>query len=325
MIFFRQLRLETSITSIIDNEAVDILRKTENFTKNKASGLPNTISSFSFINTLLTAMKCLSILKPLSVKLQKRDLDVYEAYTISNNVTDNPQDIRDKIEGIWTEWFWTEWFDLAVTTAANVGVVFSIQRRTNQQQHRDDVPAQTPSDYYKRAVAIPLLDHLQSEMKTYFNPTNDAVLSSLFNLLPELVAVGDRNPDIEAALEFYENDLPSPHVVDVELPRWKSKWCSTEDADLPTSAVQTLAARDQEVFPNIHTLIRILCMLPILSAECEHSFSTLRRLKTYLRSTMSSERESGLALMNINYHRDVNIEEVINTFAQWQPRRLLFA
>ena len=48
-------------------------------------------------------------------------------------------------------------------------------------------------------------------------------------------------------------------------------------------------------------------------------------LLTYLRSTMSSERESGLALMNINYHRDINIEEVINTFAQRQPRRLLFA
>jgi len=69
------------------------------------------------------------------------------------------------------------------TTAANVGVRFvsSIPRRTNQQQHRDNVPsnvpAQTPSDYYKLAVAIPLLDHLQSEMKTFFNPKNDAVLS----------------------------------------------------------------------------------------------------------------------------------------------------
>ena len=91
---------------------------------------------------------------------------------------------------------------------------------------RGNVPVQTPSDYYKRAVAIPLLDHLKSEMKTYFNRTNDAVLSNLFNLLPELVAVGDRNPDIEAALEFYENDLPSLHVVDVELLRWKRKWCS---------------------------------------------------------------------------------------------------
>ena len=93
----------------------------------------------------------------------------------------------------------------SVTTAENVGVVPSIPRRTNQQQHRDNVPAQTSSDYCKRAVAIPFLDHLQSEMKTNFNPTNDAVLSSLFNLLPEL--------------EFYESDLPYPHVVDVELLR----------------------------------------------------------------------------------------------------------
>ena len=98
------------------------------------------------------------------------------------------------------------------------------------------------------------------------NPTNDAVLSSLFNLLPELVAVGDRNPDIKAALEFYENDLPSPHVVDVELLQWKRKWCSTEDANFPC---------DREFFPNINTLIRILCRLPITLAECERSFGTL--------------------------------------------------
>ena len=145
------------------------------------------------------------------MKLQKRDLDVYETYTKSNNVTDDHQDIRDNIQDTWIEWF-----DLTVTTAASVGVAASIPRRTNQLQHRDNVRNQTPSDYYKRAVAIHLLDHLQSEMKTYFNPTNGAVLSSLVNFLPELVAVGERNSDIEAALEFCEKDLPSPHVVDVE-------------------------------------------------------------------------------------------------------------
>ena len=112
-------------------------------------------------------------------------------------VTDNLRDIRDNIEDICTKWF-----DLAVTTVANIGVVPSMPHQTKQQQHRDNVPAQTPSDCHKRAVAVPLRHHLQSEMKTYFNPTNDAVLSSLFNLLTELVAIGDRNPDVEAVLEF---------------------------------------------------------------------------------------------------------------------------
>ena len=35
----------------------------------KASGLGNAISSFSFVITLLTEMNCLSVLKPLSIKL----------------------------------------------------------------------------------------------------------------------------------------------------------------------------------------------------------------------------------------------------------------
>jgi len=61
--------------------------------------------------------------------------------TVTSNVTDDLQDIRGNIEDIWTKWF-----DLAVTTAANVGVVPSIPRWTNQQRHRDNVPAQTTPD-----------------------------------------------------------------------------------------------------------------------------------------------------------------------------------
>ena len=35
----------------------------------------------------------------------------------------------------------------------------------------------------------------------------------------------------------------------------------------------------ERFFPNIHTLIRILCTLPITSAECGRSFSTLKKIK----------------------------------------------
>ena len=166
-----------------------------------------------------------------------------------------------------------------------------------------------------RGQLLFLLDHA----------ADDTGLSSLSSFLPELEAVRDRNPDIKAALDVYENDFRSPHLAYVELLRWKRKWCSTKDTDLPTSAVQTLAACDGEFFPNFKTLIRILNTLPITSAKCERSFGTLRRLKKYLRLTMLIERESELALMNINYHRDIIIEEVMNTLAQPQPRHLLFA
>ena len=119
-------------------------------------------------------------------------------------------------------------------TAANVSVP-SIPRRTNQQQHHDNVPAQAPSDCSCCSPSRPSIirDENILQCSLLFD---DAVLSSLFNLLSELVAVEDRNPAIEAVLEFYGNDLPFPRVVDVELLRWKRKWCSTEGVDLPTSA-----------------------------------------------------------------------------------------
>ena len=65
------------------------------------------------------------------------------------------------------------------------------------------------------------------------------------------------------------------------------------------------------------------CILPVTSAECERSFSTLERLKTYLRSAMTTERQSGLAMMNIHYGRAIDIDEIVNIFATQHPRRLL--
>ena len=180
-----------------------------------------------------------------------------------------------------------------------------------------------PRSTTKGALTIPLLDHLISEMDSYFDPNNDAVMSSLLCVLPALLVSQEGNP-VQAAIQYYADDLPSPQVADVELACWRRKWLSA-DQDLPNSAVQALAECDSDFYPNVHKLLRILCTLPITSAECERSFSTLRRLKTYLRATMTSERESGLALMNIHYNRQIDISATVDIFARKHPRRLLLA
>jgi len=117
-------------------------------------------------------------------------------------------------------------------------------------------------------------------------------------------------------------DLPSPQVFDVKLFRWWRKWLNAEQ-DLPSSAVQELEECNHEFFPNVHKLLRILCTWPITSTECEWSFSTLWGLKTYLRATMTSERESGLVLMNIHYGRQIDIGSTMDIFARKHTWRLL--
>ena len=51
--------------------------------------------------------------------------------------------------------------------------------------------------------------------------------------------------------------------------------------------------------PNIRELLRILATLPIGSCEAERSFSCTRRIHSFLRTTMSTERLSDLCVIAI--------------------------
>ena len=63
-----------------------------------------------------------------------------------------------------------------------------------------------------------------------------------------------------------------------------------------------LQACDPDIFPNmlLLLLLRIACTIPLISADNERSNSTLKQVKGYLRTTMTTERLFGLALRSIH-------------------------
>jgi len=69
-------------------------------------------------------------------------------------------------------------------------------------------------------------------------------------------------------------------------------------------------------------MLTILAVLPITTCEAERTFSALRRLKTYLRNTMASDRFTSLALMHIHKGMPVDITKIIEDFAVKHPRRI---
>ncbi|KAJ8959574.1 hypothetical protein NQ314_006223 [Rhamnusium bicolor] len=72
-------------------------------------------------------------------------------------------------------------------------------------------------------------------------------------------------------------------------------------------ALEALQNCDAHYFPNIYKHFKILCTFTISVATAERSFSTLRLLKTYLRSNMREDRLNGLALLHI--HRNIWAEK----------------
>ncbi len=79
----------------------------------------------------------------------------------------------------------------------------------------------------------------------------------------------------------------------VQLAMFKNKYKVSTTAD----AVHVLREMPPEVrglFDQVETLVRLLMVVPISSVEAERSFSGLRRLKTWLRSTMTQKRLNGI-------------------------------
>jgi len=115
---------------------------------------------------------------------------------------------------------------------------------------------------------------------------------------------------------FYEQDLLSSSdlVLKAEINLWKTKWNKIE-TNIPHTAVTSLPYCE-EYFPNIKILLQLFATLPVSTATAERSFSTLRRLKNYMRSTMTESRLNGLGLLNIHKEKQIDIDLVVDQFTR---------
>lgn len=64
--------------------------------------------------------------------------------------------------------------------------------------------------------------------------------------------------------------------------------------------------------------------MPVTAATCERSFSKLKFIKNYLRSTMGQERLSNLSILSIENEvaGEINFEDVIDEFAAIKSRKV---
>lgn len=84
------------------------------------------------------------------------------------------------------------------------------------------------------------------------------------------------------------------------------------------------AKRLVPLVPEIVKLIRIVLCMPVSTCTAERPFSCLRRLKTYLRSTMSQERLNHAAILccHKNVVETLSFPSLINEFIKKNPIRL---
>ena len=82
----------------------------------------------------------------------------------------------------------------------------------------------------------------------------------------------------------------------------------------------------KSLFSEIFTLIKIANTIPVTSATAERTFSTLRRVKSYLRSTMSQEQLNNCMILHIYKEKtdEIDLTKVAKEFISANDRRKLF-
>ena len=105
------------------------------------------------------------------------------------------------------------------------------------------------------------------------------------------------------------------------MQRWVNKWKKEDVSTVLSSAIEALCACHADIYPNVYILLTILGTLPVLTTTSERCFSTMRHLKTYLRSSIGNERVTGLALLSIHKDRQIDREKIMNDFVARSNRR----
>ncbi|XP_025192154.1 52 kDa repressor of the inhibitor of the protein kinase-like [Melanaphis sacchari] len=294
--------------------ALEDLQKSINTeTSNKAYQLLSVILNGQFFITLSIIEKVFAYTLPLCYNLQTVNSDLTAACDHVQNIIDALSNLRENSDSNFKLIY-----DKCNQILIDVGSEVTIPRCVKKQTNRDNTPSQSPEEYYRRTIFNSFLDHTIVHLSDRFIK-HKQIITDLEKLIPSRINVNSLDLSKDTII-FYESLLPDSTVFNEEFSTWKLKWLKDNIEKKPSNAVESLLECDERFFPNIRKLLEILATLPVSTATAERTFSTLRRLKTYLRNTTGEDRLTGLALLSIQKEINVDPNEVVRRFALI-PRR----
>ncbi len=298
-----------SVASVRDNmdpilDTLQIIYQTDDNkdVSRDAFALSKAIQSFEFLVCLFIADDIMAPMQPISEALQNKQMDLVRAaeradriLSLMDSKRSNSQDSFKKI------------YDRAVAFASEYQIQPSTPRIVGRQTTRANVITTTPFDHYRINAFIPFIDFMIAEVKEWLvkpmpRLKAEYLLSNKLHLL---------TPEIwDEIKKTYGHLLPNPSLIDTELESWKHDINSGH-----LEATDLFQAIDSSpLLPNLNTVFRILLTMPVSSATCERSFSTLRRLKNYMRNRMNNDRLTSLALLNIHQDIEVCLDQFLKDF-----------
>ena len=288
----KALRLFRENFELLFQTLFDLSNSTESVsTRQSAHQLAHASGNGIFIATLIIA-KYSAILEPVTQALQAVSMDILGATNQIHNLLNQFKQHRTNAECF----FKNEIFSNIQNTAEALGIELNLPRQCGRQAHRTNIIGNTFEEYVIRSIFIPYLDSVICSLETRFSD-DSWPQRHLFTLHPLHMKKCNRDK-FKDAINCIERAYNIENLKE-EAMSWFDFW--EKNNDIPRQIVDLLV--HTEFYPSINYALLIALTLPVTSCTVERSFSNLRRVKTWIRSTMSNERLSGLCMMSVHRER----------------------
>ena len=189
--------------------------------------------------------------------------------------------------------------------------------------------AQTPHEHHRVNTYYRSLDKVITEMSACFEGNDQDILCALGDTV---LNGSPSTTSVERVSAFYGVDKD---LLDAEKSMFVESTSGSigDQCSRPLSAVNTASDVVSEMadsgldtlLPVLYEVATILASIPATSCSAERSFSALRRMKTYLRTTMGQERLNSIAIINIEREYTYKVitssmDKIVDTFGRRNGR-----
>ena len=324
----------SSLQSILDNYEVLLLlweeckdSKLDSETRTKIIGVEMQMLSFEFLFGVSLGALILSHSDNLSKTLQHVSLSAAEGQHMAKLTLQVLKSIRQ-----------ADKFDLFYQRVLVDQKRFKVNPPTLPRKRRaprrieigssDGDHHSSPYDFF-RMVYYEALDLATTSITERFDQPGYKVYQNLEALVLKVCGGEKYDEHLDFVCEFYGEDFDKD-LLKVQLSLFHTlvtEGDQCKDSDLTihniVRVLANLSIGQQVALSQIFILMKLLLVMPATNATSERSFSTLRRIKSYLRATMSQERLNSLLTLHIRKENTLklNLADIGSDFVSAKENR----